>query len=714
LISVCLIFGCGKTATDDGTAEVNEGTATASGDTIDFSGVGDEFTEADFNKSISNIGIMDESPLFSESRSTALNEGVNVLENVDYVMIFNPLMYNQHDAETEYLYSGDITAQILIPTNRADEVVVDLPIYTEAQDYPEELFQNTDTGEMIRASELIEEFETGETSDFYYDVTQQNDERTLGTFTCKYVGKYCYIWCLDSNYDAEECQKLGETFDKDVYEKDVEIFGEPRFTEDGGKINFLLYSMETEGLAYYYLFDSFSSVECDETTAESKKYNVGRDIIHINTSIINSVSEEQKLSTLSHEFQHLILGADTFENLFPSGEFRPMAAWLNEAMSAYAEELICPGLKAETGYPRVFFLSSNFRKGQSLYDFNKEGDTVQAAEYGTVYLFEEFLRREAGDETISNIHSYWRNSTEPKTEAGAICNAVSADYYSKINENITYTDTISGKFESQEMEWLSKLALAFYLDTLQLEINRTDGGTEDMRNYMVYDELSPAEIEGGGRVIVATQDGSYTIPEDASEDLIYVGLDKDFNIVTDIITGNMNDTSEKLMTDSDTEFSFEFVWNRNRTSNIYTFEGKPSTIIENLDANLSSLGIASSQVITYESLSEISNVVAGNSGDAPGFVTLIIPAGISDEELSQLTQRGIDMISQGTFVSIISPMDLPPQGQYIVSLYTSQDFQSDYVQKLEEVAAQGADYIAYSVKTILSNTAPYPAKGEIR
>ena len=44
-----------------------------------------------------------------------------------------------------------------------------------------------------------------------------------------------------------------------------------------------------------------------------------------------------------------------------------------------------------------------------------------------------------------------------------------------------------------------------------------------------------ADIEGGGRVIFAVKNGTYEIPEDADTGLVYVGLNEDMEIVTNIV-----------------------------------------------------------------------------------------------------------------------------------------------------------------------------------
>ena len=84
---------------------------------------------------------------------------------------------------------------------------------------------------------------------------------------------------------------------------------------------------------------------------------------------------------------------------------------------------------------------------------------------------------------------------------------------------------------------MSKLTLAFYLSMLSGEpaSPRVYGGFDSPALF--YDELDGCDIEGGGRVIVATKDGKFEIPENADSGLVYIGLDADFNPVTEIIYG---------------------------------------------------------------------------------------------------------------------------------------------------------------------------------
>lgn len=93
--------------------------------------------------------------------------------------------------------------------------------------------------------------------------------------------------------------------------------------------------------------------------------NTDHAIININSDMLSEDIEFVQ-ATLSHEFQHLICATDAFYY----AQSPLMETWLNESMSAYAEELIYPGRKEENHYNDVFYLSDSFREGQSLYNFD--------------------------------------------------------------------------------------------------------------------------------------------------------------------------------------------------------------------------------------------------------------------------------------------------------------------------------------------------------
>ena len=82
----------------------------------------------------------------------------------------------------------------------------------------------------------------------------------------------------------------------------------------------------------------------------------------------------------------------------------------------------------------------------------------------------------------------------------------------------------------------SKLTLAFYLSLLERSADAplAYGNVDPLT--LLYDEVNPANIEGGGRVIIAVKGNVFDIPEDADDGLVYVGLDENFQPVTPFIT----------------------------------------------------------------------------------------------------------------------------------------------------------------------------------
>ena len=119
--------------------------------------------------------------------------------------------------------------------------------------------------------------------------------------------------------------------------------------------------------------------------AERYGLNTDHAIITINSELLKSDMPEV-YATLAHELQHQICATEAF--YFMDSPF--VRTWLNEAMSASAEELCYPGIKTEGEYNLLMYLSDNYRKGQSLYNFDTEKDEFIGA-YGVVYLFEKYL-----------------------------------------------------------------------------------------------------------------------------------------------------------------------------------------------------------------------------------------------------------------------------------------------------------------------------------
>ncbi|MBQ3393257.1 MAG: hypothetical protein IJG52_07600 [Lachnospiraceae bacterium] len=464
------------------------------------------------------------------SVGTAGNGGDTVLENVSYVLIYNPKIFDETNADTRYLTSlgtGDFSGQIITGIARAglDE---DVAPYTMSQ---RQLTEGLDLEGVdvsgAKAGGMAPIHSLGEEYDFFCCDDSMN--RILQTFTCVYEGEHCYVWSAGDAVTEEGAKRLGTEFDSVIYPSDTEAFGQGRFTENGGKVNILMYPMQGGLCGFFHLYDIFSSGEVPPGFARSRGFNLDHAIININSSMMD-YNEKMVYATLAHEYQHQICASDKFGY----SETPWMRTWLNEAMSAYAEELIYDDIMDAEYYNQLLYLSDSYRKGQSLYDFGVTSQDIGA--YGAVCLFERYLSKNSDEKVFSNIHDFWRNSYRGDiSEAQAIYNSVTDDFKAYIN-GITFPDSVKAELSGEEEQWMSKMTLDFYLTTMDMDLAHLVGAEDVARRYMLYTEINQQEIEGGGRMLVATENGSYAVPEDADKGLIYIGFDENFNTVTDLVT----------------------------------------------------------------------------------------------------------------------------------------------------------------------------------
>ena len=456
------------------------------------------------------------------------------MDGVSYVMIYNPFIYKEDDGTGfERMASqstGDMSSQIIVGMNKAGSLDPEIEIPTVKSQAENDA--NVDTSGVnrdgIRAGALDPSYNVNDQHDFYHsDITMTNT--LMSTFNCVYSGSYCYIWSLNGSVNTDQAQQMGAEFDSRIYNQLTAEFGPARFTENGGKVNLLFYPMQ-EGLGgYFTMADIFSSAECPADYAAEYGFNLDHAIIHINSDYVVTNPDYAK-STMAHEFQHLICASDCFTY----AETPWMETWLNEAMSAYAEEIIYPGIKEAGYYNQFMYLSNNFRTGQSLYNFDTSFDEYIGA-YGAVYLFGQYLEQFSGPDVFSKVHNYWRGAYRADiTAADALAMALSDEAFSTICDKYTYSPRIytellfGGSFDLT----LSKLTLDFYIETLKPDLSNLYGMEDQMRSAMLYTEVAPVEIEGGGRILVATQNGSYQIPADADPCLVYIGLNSNFEVVS--------------------------------------------------------------------------------------------------------------------------------------------------------------------------------------
>lgn len=458
------------------------------------------------------------------------NVDLNVLEadDLSYVMVYNPNIYDEYQSyDSSSRNTGSFGTQVDVDAFRGDGLDEDPTTGVNPQAVDMSLPMDVVNLDGNRGEGLDPVYAEGDLHTFYHFPSYTTNSTMQSEFECVYEGEYCYIWTKDGDISAAEAAEYGNAFDTDVYERMEEMFGQPRFTSNGGKVNFLFYDMMNGLGGCFRNADAFTSYELSAADVERYGANLGHALLHINTLYLSY--PDIISSTLAHELQHLI----AFTNMIEADT--TMHTWLNEGMSGYIEEVLYPGTKTDPTHGHVGdFLESNLiRHGQSLYNFETTNGDIGV--YGSVYLFTEYLADKAGDDVFSKLHSHWRDNGGPSlSEASALYEIVPSSFRNKINNLTSFSD--NAEFETEEEEWMSKLVLDFYLTLISTESDIPNAFRSVEGEDLLYDEINAADIEGGGRVILALADSTFEIPEDAEGGLVYIGLNSDFEVVTPIVS----------------------------------------------------------------------------------------------------------------------------------------------------------------------------------
>lgn len=534
LLAVALLAGCtlsGKDApvTEDQANKYDFGTLPTVGINWDVMNGDEEPTEY-----VPQLPEEETVPVKSYRVDTTANVVENANDPVRYVMIYNPDVYDQDSYLNIGRSTGSLGMQVEVDLNRSG---LEDPITYMGADQGK-LNENVPFdelgGEGSRANAMIQPYRVGDTEIFYcYDNISLDNPRIARTFTCRYAGTSCNIWVAECEISDTIINDYGTQFDTYIYPNVTQTFGQPRFSQFGGKVNLLYYPMpDGYGGCFSYL-DLYASEEVSLDNIINYGMNTDLDILHINGNY--TVYEQMQTfmrSTMAHEFQHLICATNTFETI----DMNVCPVWINEAMSGYIEEVLYPGVKADEngGHLNAFLQGEFVRNGQSMYNFNST--TTDFGVYGSVYLYAEYMAGLAGDNVFSNFHSYWRGSySDTLCDAEALAESFPLNVRMAIDDSISYPSTMI--FDSFYEEWMSKLTLQFYLELLSKDDTDPEAFQLISGQDLLYNQINAATIEGGGRIIVALQGDSYTIPADADEGLIYVGLNKDFQPVTALICG---------------------------------------------------------------------------------------------------------------------------------------------------------------------------------
>ena len=160
-----------------------------------------------------------------------------------------------------------------------------------------------------------------------FNIADQVGKRYFSiTATVRVRTAHAYFYVQDGlDYDPTSLQAAAQTFESRIYPTDRAIFGSPRTPGPDGDNRVAIVNANVPGVGGY-----FSS--SDQYPPSVLPYSNDRNAIYVNVQAM-PIGSAQYLSTLAHEFQHMI-----HWNERPHDD-----SWLNEGMSVLAQQL--------NGYP---------------------------------------------------------------------------------------------------------------------------------------------------------------------------------------------------------------------------------------------------------------------------------------------------------------------------------------------------------------------------
>lgn len=284
--------------------------------------------------------------------------------------------------------------------------------------------------------------EVGETRSLFVDTEYT---MTLSNFaqkpaTLRAVGTYCYVWILEDYYaeeasgcqvDSEVAEKYAQAFDT-MYPMIRNVFGEESdklyvenylmdmssYSPTGTKVNIVIYDIgadynnaeeyQTGVVGYFYSKDYGLNSGTIYPKSNSGKY------FYVDSGYINK-SFDQTVSTLAHEFQHMIGFNQKYILNGKNSE-----TWYSEMLSMLCEDLMQEHLGIEDGNsPKgrtQTFNALYFYSGIS--EYNESNPTVS---YATAYSFGSFLARNFGGAALVQ-----KISTNSSVNEDSILNAVNS------------------------------------------------------------------------------------------------------------------------------------------------------------------------------------------------------------------------------------------------------------------------------------------------
>ncbi|MBO4563358.1 MAG: Ig-like domain-containing protein [Clostridia bacterium] len=358
------------------------------------------------------------------------------------------------------------------------------------------------------------------------------------SFKCVAKGDHCYVWTPSQNvtnyYPLDVIDPTYPQLICDEFESNYALmnssFGDHSNGSNGdGRVHLMFYNIDDgfqPGVSNSYVAGYFSSYDFSTNGLPMIHVDTYPCIYYVNTSGDVILRPENSFSVFCHEYQHLI-------NYSQTGG---MDSWLNECMSAAAEEICYPGSSV---IPRIqswenYYYSTNddwldpphefaytpayeLHNGYSMYDWSNYLDYVLPL-YSQVSLFSQYLFTHYGNPIFKTITQQY---TVTDNCVSAIANATGANTPELVkNFRIALVANDYAAFDGE---------YGF--------VPQNGYDPEEYHNVAnPYDLLAPViftgsscTISGGGAITVKPIGGVYNPPSNASSSLVYIGVTRNLN-----------------------------------------------------------------------------------------------------------------------------------------------------------------------------------------
>ena len=455
----------------------------------------------------------------------------------DYVVVYNP----STDASSS-LSTGNMSGLIETEVGSkkaAPKADPDLPYMIDADPYFAELAKDIDPAKLPAQEDTRTSYNVGDTKNFM--IMNYSPAGMFMEFKVLYKSEHAYVWTPTSTaanvypldaIDPSYAQMAAEMFDS-KFDLMQSSFGDHDNGSSGdGRLNLLYYNIDDGWqLGQGYIGGYFYALDLYLDGMPVLNIDTYPGVTYTNAAGVTISDISRTYSTIVHEYQHLICysqcGAAT-------------DTWINECMSAAAEEICFPGSSV---YPRIQSWTDHFyseeqdwsdppeeveyipalelEKGFSLYDWNNdlEMDDLLVL-YAQVSLFAQYLYSRFGN---SVFHSIMDNMStggglSQANSFQSICLAATGTEPSELAKN--FRVALCANTVPDEYDGIYSFSMQEGYDPEEYY------GVENL-----YDLLCPVvftgtscAIKGGGAICVKPVGGVYYPPSGAAGGLVYIGV----------------------------------------------------------------------------------------------------------------------------------------------------------------------------------------------